>query len=58
MANNKFQERICAAQRGELLLDPKYKIDYYEKFVDRYNAVLNAIQASNTMQLTYINRSG
>ncbi|KAG6361163.1 hypothetical protein INS49_009387 [Diaporthe citri] len=40
----KLLEKTLAAQRGELLLDPKFKIERHSTFLARYRAVDDALQ--------------
>lgn len=45
-ANNISQEKALAAQRGELLLEPRFKIAKFPTYEARHTAIVNALKVS------------
>lgn len=52
-ADNSSQERALLAQRGELLLDPKYKLVKFGTYMARFNAIVDALEVRNIIRLKF-----
>lgn len=50
-ANNKSQDKAKLAQRGELLLDSRFTIEYHETFNARCSTIMEALKVSDIVHL-------
>lgn len=52
-ANNDSQEKALAAQRGALLLDPRFNIAKFPTYEARHNAIVVALKVSDDKHINF-----